>query len=61
MSSEPTIRLGVIEPTVGASGRLVVQGLQPQSLSGTYRLLITVQRPSATRPGHVVLQGDGIL
>jgi hypothetical protein len=61
MPSEPIILLGVTEPAVGPSGRLVAQGLQPQTFNGTYRLLVTLQRPSASRPGHVVLQADGIL
>jgi hypothetical protein len=42
MPSEPNIPFGVIEPAVGASGRLVAQGLQPQTLNGTYRLLVTL-------------------
>jgi len=61
MPSEPIILLGIIEPAVGASGRLFAQGLQPQTLNGTYRLLVTLQRRSAARLRHVVLQADGIL
>jgi hypothetical protein len=54
----PPTLLGVIEPTVGADGRLAGEGLIPLSFNGTYRILITVQPPSSKTPGHIVLEGD---
>jgi hypothetical protein len=48
----------VIATAVGADGQLAAEGLIPLSYNGTYRILITVQQPSAKTPGRVVLQGD---
>jgi hypothetical protein len=54
----PPTRLGVITPPVAADGLLAARGTIPLSFSGTYRVLITVQRRSANSPGRVVLRGD---
>jgi Anti-sigma-K factor rskA len=54
----PPTRLGVITPGVAADGLLAARGTIPLSFSGTYRVLITVQRRSAKSPAHVVLRGD---
>ena len=54
----PPALLGVIAPSVGADGRLAAEGLIPPSFNGPYRILVTVQPPSARAPGRVVLQGD---
>jgi hypothetical protein len=54
----PPTLLGVIATAVGADGQLAAEGLIPLSFNGTYRILITVQQPSAKTPGRVVLQGD---
>jgi hypothetical protein len=51
-------RLGVIEPPVAADGLLAARGTIPLSFSGTYRVLVTVQRRSAKSPAHVVFRGD---
>jgi hypothetical protein len=51
-------RLGVIAPPVAADGLLAARGTIPLSYSGTYRVLITVQRQSAKSPGRVVLRAD---
>jgi len=51
-------RLGVIAPPVAADGLLAASGTIPTSYSGSYRVLITVQRRSAKSPGRIVLRGD---
>jgi hypothetical protein len=58
MSSAKPELLGVIEPSVGVSGRLTVAAVLPQALQGTYKMMLTVQpRSSLTRPEGVVLSG----
>jgi len=51
-------RLGVIAPPVAADGLLAAAGTISTSYSGSYRVLITVQRRSAKSPGRVVLSAD---
>lgn len=51
-------RLGVIAPPVAADGLLAARGTIPLRFTGTYRILITVQRRSANSPGRVLLRGD---
>jgi len=51
--------LGVIKPPVTADGVIAASGTFPPSFDGgTYRFLVTVQRPGAKSPGRVVLKGD---
>jgi hypothetical protein len=57
-SSAPPLLLGVIEPPVSASGRVVAAPVRDERLRGTYKMLITVQPRSSLRaPGTVVLSG----
>jgi hypothetical protein len=58
IKSEPPVLLGVIRPSVGAPGRLAVEGVLPQAFTGSYRTVITLQPPSVHRPVNVVLHGD---
>jgi hypothetical protein len=50
--------VGIVQPSVGRSGKLNLQVLLPRGASGSYQLLITLQRAgSAKAPGATVLEG----
>ena len=58
LRSSPPQFLALIQPAIGRDGRLNVEGVVPQTLSGAYLLMITVQaHPSATMVGRPVLEG----
>ncbi|MGO9958079.1 MAG: hypothetical protein ACLP50_19270 [Solirubrobacteraceae bacterium] len=59
LSWQAPLLVGVIRPTVGATGRLAVQGLLPQSAAGAYLVRLTLQpRASSRTPGRTILQGS---
>jgi hypothetical protein len=49
--------IGVITPGVGTDGRLSAEGVLPAGINGPYKVRITVQPHSATKPGPTVLEG----
>lgn len=58
LSSQAALFVGVIQPTVGPSGRVAVQGLLPPSAGGDYLVRLTFQaRPSSRTSGRTILQG----
>lgn len=57
-SSQPPQLLGMIEPSVGSTGRVTIATLLSAQFNGAYKFLITVQPRSSTRaPGATMLEG----
>ena len=54
--------LTVIDPGVGRTGKVAVEGVIPSDITGTYLIRLTLQPHSeVTTPGRTVLEGVGPL